>query len=105
MDFKQFQKEWKDVMVFKPSEFDVEQTLNDFYTEYKTSLNNYGKDMTVKEWCEFFFEDFDLDDHPYMIKEKAMKTHHSNSLREMANEYRKKVGLPLIPLVSRGKKV
>ena len=55
--------------------------------------------MSVKQWCEFFYVDCDLDQHPYMLKEKALKTKHGNSLKEMANEFRKNNGLPLIPLI------
>jgi hypothetical protein len=99
MNYKQFRQEWKDSMVYKPAEFDVEQTINDYYTEYKEALEHYCNGMSVKEWCEFFFADIDLDTHPYMLKEKALKTKHGNSLREMANEFRNRVGLPPFPLI------
>ena len=99
MNYEQFKKEWKDAMVYAPSKFDVEQTLNDFYTEYKISFSGYGKGMTVKQWCDFFFPDNDLDTHPYMLKNKALKTKHGNGLKKMANEFRKNTGLPPIPLI------
>lgn len=68
MNFSQFKKEWQDVMLIMPSKFDVDQTLNDYYTEYKTSA--YGKGMTVMEWCNDYFSEFNLDNHPYMLKKK-----------------------------------
>ena len=98
LNYEQFKKEWKDVMVYKPSDFDFEQTLNDYYTEYKTS-SDYAKGFTVKEWCEFFFSEFDLDKHPYMLKDKALKSKHSNGLRKMANESRKMKGMKPLPMI------
>ena len=99
MDFKQFKKEWADTMVYKPPAFDYEVTMHELYIEYKESLSGYGKNMSVKEWCEFFHADCDLDQHPYMLKEKALQTKHSNSLRELANRFRKGVGLSPISLI------
>lgn len=101
MDFQQFKKEWADAMVYTPKEFDYETTMHELYIEYKDGLNSYGKNFTVKKWCEFFHQDCDLDIHPYMLKEKAMQTHHSNSLREIANNFRKNNGLPLLPMIDK----
>jgi len=86
MDYNQFVTEWKDAMAYRLSEFDFDEDLNEHYIEYKESQENYGKGMTVKEWCEFFFADFDLDTHPYMLKEKAIKTRHGDSLKELASQ-------------------
>lgn len=99
MTFEQFVKEWKDAMVFKPAEFDVEATLNDIYIDYKNTVQH----ETVKEWCNFFFADCDLDTHPYMIKSIAINTHHANNLKKTANIHRKRTGLPLIPLIKKPK--
>jgi hypothetical protein len=99
MDFQKFKKEWADTMVYKPTDFDYEETMHELYVEYKESLNGYGSSMSVKEWCEFFHAECDLDQHPYMLKEKALQTHHGNGLKEMANQFRKNVGLSPIPLI------
>lgn len=104
MNFEQFKKEWGDAMVYTPKEFDYENTMHELYIDYKQSANGYGNGMSVKQWCEFFHQDCDLDEHPYMLKEKAMKTHHSNSLREMANQHRQRMGLPPLPLIEKPKK-
>jgi len=101
MDFNQFKIEWADAMVYKPADFDYAETMHDLYVEFKISWQSYGKNYTVKQWCEFFHQDCDLDNHPYMLKEKAMQTHHGNSLKEMANVFRKNNGLPLIPLIKK----
>jgi hypothetical protein len=103
MDFQQFKKEWADAMVYKPKDFDYENTMHELYIEYKESLRNWAKGMTVKQWCEFFHEDCDLDQHPYMLKERALKTKHGNGLKEMANRFRNGVGLPPIPLIDETK--
>lgn len=99
MNFNQFKKEWAGVMVYRPSEFDYENEMHDLYVEYKESLNGYGRNMSVREWCNFFHQDCDLDEHPYMLKEKALKTHHGNGLKTLANRLREKIGLPPIPLI------
>ncbi len=98
MSFQQFKKEWSDAMVYNHNEFDYENTMHELYVEYKEALNSYGRNMSVKEWCHFFHKECDLDQHPYMIKEKALNTKHGNSLKEIANRFRKSVGLPPIPL-------
>lgn len=100
MDFQQFKKEWADTMVYCPADFDCEETMHELYIEYKESLQGYGRNMSVKQWCEFFHAECDLDRHPYMIKSKALQTRHGNGLKKLANEYRKNVGLPLIPLIN-----
>ncbi len=99
MNFDRFKKEWADAMVYTPKEFDYENTMHELYIEYKQSNFGYLKGKTVSEWCEFFHQGCDLDEHPYMLKEKAMKTHHSNSLRQSANNHRQRVGLPPVPLI------
>ena len=70
MNFEQFKKEWADTMVYKPSEFDYNETMHELYIEYKESLNGYGSNMSVKEWCEFFHAESDLGKSPYMLKSK-----------------------------------
>ena len=99
MNFEHFKKEWADAMVYKPADFDFEETMHELYIEFKDGLQSYGKNFTVKQWCEFFHQDCDLDQHPYMLKEKALQTHHGNGLKEMANKFRKNAGLPPIPLI------
>lgn len=85
MNYAQFKKEWKDNMAYRPSEIDdLEQLLNDYYTEYKSDPM-FSK-MTVKEWCEFYFAEFDLDTHPYMIKMKAISSKHADGLRDLINK-------------------
>lgn len=86
MNYNQFVTEWKDAMVYQPNKFDFDEDLNEHYIEYKESQDNYGKGMSVKEWCEFFFVDFDLDTHPYMLKEKAIKKKHGDGLRKLASQ-------------------
>jgi len=100
MDYNQFKNEWRDAMVFSTVDFDLDETLNELYAEYKDGLKTYGKNYTVKQWCEFFHAECDLDKHPYMLKGKAINTHHGNGLKEMANKFRKNNGLPLIPLIT-----
>jgi len=99
MEYNQFKNEWRDAMVFSTIDFDLDDTLNELYTEYKYALQTYGKNYTVKQWCEFFHSECDLDKHPYMLKDKAMNTHHANGLKNMANKFRNNNGLPLIPLI------
>ena len=99
MDFAQFKVEWADAMVYKPAEFDYENTMHELYIEYKESLHGYGVLMSVKEWCEFFHEGLDLDTHPFMLKSAALNSKHGNSLKEVANQWRAKNNLPLIPLI------
>lgn len=99
MNFEQFKREWKEMMVYTTIDFDFNNAIQDLYVEYSTSLNTYGKGMSVREWCEFFHADCDLDEYPYMIKTKALKTHHANGLKELANQFRKSVGEPLLPLI------
>lgn len=99
MDFQQFKNEWADTMVYKPKDFDYENTMHELYIEYKEALSGHGRNMSVKQWCEFFHAECDLDQHPYMIKEKALKTKHGNSLKEMANKFRRSFGLPPITLI------
>ena len=98
MNFNQFVREWKESMVYNPDSFDFEETLNELYIEYKYTVKKYAG-MGVKEWCEDWFAECDLDTHPYMLKAKALKTRHGNGLRELANKYRSSVGLPLLPLI------
>jgi len=81
MDFKQFKTEWADAMVYRPAEFDYEETMHELYIEYKDAMNSYGKGMSVKQWCEFFHIDCDLDQHPYMLKSKALDSKHGNGLK------------------------
>ena len=81
-NFAVFKEQWKDNMVYKPSEFDVEQTLNDYYTEYKS--DPYFSKMSVKEFCETYFVDFNFNDHPYMIKSKAINSSWGDGLRKLA---------------------
>lgn len=100
MNFQRFKKEWKEAMVYNPDECDIEQEINDYYTEYKDSLSKYGKGMSVKEWCEFYFYDFNLDDNPYMLKEEALKTKHGDGLKKLANQFRSNNNLPQIPLTN-----
>jgi len=100
MDFEQFKNEWKNEMVYTTIDFDIEEELHELYIEYKEGLKCYGKDFSVKQWCEFFHQDCDLDIHPYMLKSKALKSHHSNSLRKAANMYRKRVGLPELEIIN-----
>ena len=99
MDFNQFCKEWKDCMVYKiSSDFDLIESLNEWYIEFKNCNSKLLKPYSVKEWCEFWFEDVDLDSHYYMLKNKALNSKHSNGLIEMANKYRSNMNLPLIKL-------
>lgn len=101
MDFQQFKKEWAETMVYKPKEFDFENTMHELYIEFKDGLLTCGKGFSVKQWCEFFHADCDLDQHYYMLKDKALQTHHGNGLKEMANRFRKNKSLPLIPLINK----
>jgi hypothetical protein len=101
MSFDQFKKEWSDAMVYNPNEFDYENKMHELYIEYKEGLESYGKNFSVSQWCYFFHQDCDLDTHPYMIKSKAINTHHGNGLKEFANRFRKNTGLPLIPLIDK----
>lgn len=101
MDFNEFKREWSDVMLHKPSEFDYEETLNELYAEYKLAIKNYDAGLTVKGWCNYFHADCDLDTHPYMLKSKAINTHHGNSLKIMSNKQRERVGIPLLPLIEK----
>lgn len=84
MDYYQFKKEWLDEMVYKVEYEDLEQDINDAYTMFKQDKMNL---KTVKKWCEFFYFEYDLDKHPYMLKMEALKTKHGNSLRKSANRY------------------
>lgn len=103
MDFNQFKKEWAESMVYNPSKFDYDNTMHDLYVQYKESIICYS--MTVEEWCNFRHEDNDLDMHPYMLKSKALKTHHSNDLRKSANQFRKIAGLDLLELIIKKQKL
>ena len=89
INFEQFKEQWASEMVYDRSMFDIEETMHELYIEYKDALKSYGKDFTVKQWCEFFHQECDLDKHPYMLKDKALQTHHGNSIKQMANRYRK----------------
>lgn len=97
MDFLQFIKEWKDAMVYNPSEFDFDEAMHEYYAEYQ--MNYYDKGQSVAEFCDFFFAEFDLDTHPYMIKSKAINTKHGNRLKKIANQFRRNNGLPETPLI------
>lgn len=101
MDFQHFKKEWAGAMVYNPKEFDYENTMHELYIDYKDGLQSYGINFTVKKWCDFFHAECDLDSHPYMLKEKALQTHHGNGLKEMANRFRKNACLPPIPLITK----
>ncbi len=89
INFNSFKKQWADAMVYNPKEFNYENTMHSLYIEYKTNtFCGFPKCKTVKQFCDVFHQDCDLDEHPFMLKDKAMKTHHSNSLRESANMHR-----------------
>lgn len=95
MDFNQFKKEWCEAMVYKPSEFDYENTMHELYVEYK----HFNEGMPIRQWCEFFHAECDLDTHPYMLKHKALGTNHGNGLKQMANKWRESVGIKPIDLI------
>lgn len=73
MNFELFKKQWYDVMDLDPNidkDTDMIEVLNEYYIEYKISLKTYGDDWTVKEWCEFFFFEFNKDEHNFWLKQQ-----------------------------------
>ncbi|MEE9451069.1 MAG: hypothetical protein V3V72_13550 [Ignavibacteriaceae bacterium] len=89
INFKDFKKDWCDAMVYKPKDFDsFDQFMQDQYVIYKEDDPDAGcfEEMyNVKEFCEFFYPDADLDTHPYMIKSKAFNSKHVKGLIDLIN--------------------
>ncbi len=87
--FEQFQKEWKESMVYRETQFDdFGQFMQDQYVHYKSDELGFtfNQIYNVKEFCDFFYMDADLDTHPYMIKEKALNSKHVKGLIDLANK-------------------
>ena len=109
MNYEQFKKEWKYAMVYNPSKFtqtrdgeDFDSCVQEAYITYKGGDEmspSYIEHYTVKEFCEDFYQDADLDTHPYMVKSKAIKTKHANGLISMAIKFRERMGIEKIPLM------
>lgn len=89
MNFEQFKKEWKDAMVYIPAKFDsFEDFMHDQYVIYKEKDNEarcFYEIYTVKQWCDFFYMDWDLDTHQAMIKSKAIRSRHVKGLLDIIN--------------------
>lgn len=86
--FEQFQKEWKEAMVYREHQFDdFDDFMQNQYVHYKSSELEFTFDQiyNVKEFCDFFYMDADLDTHPYMIKDKALNSKHVKGLIDLAN--------------------
>lgn len=89
INFKQFCKEWKESMVYRESEIeDFDQFMQEQYVNYKIDDLDFTFDQiyTVKEFCDFFYMDADLDTHNYMIKSKALDSKHVKGLINLANK-------------------
>ena len=85
--FKQFEKEWKEAMVYRESQIDgFSRFMQEQYVNYKGKELGFSFDeiYNVKEFCDFFYQDADLDTHPYMIKDKALDSKHIKGLINLA---------------------
>lgn len=88
INFDQFEKEWKESMVYRESQIDdFDDFMQNQYVHYKSSELGFTFDQiyNVKEFCDFFYMDADLDTHPYMIKELAFNSKHVKGLIDLAN--------------------
>ncbi len=78
-DFEGFKKEFIKYFVFLngyPEDFN--QELNDYYTEFKTMPGF----TSIKEWCEFYFVEWDLSTH-YMALITQTKKRTVKSIKEV----------------------
>ena len=90
INFNQFKSEWCNAMVYRPKSFieTFDQFIQDQFVIYKEDDPDAGcfeKEYNVKEFCDFFYPDADLDTHPYMIKDKALKSKHVKGLIDLIN--------------------
>ena len=86
MNFEQFKKEWKEAMVYNPSRIDdLDDFFQEQYVNYKSDELGFSFDdiYNVKEFCDFFYMDADLDTHAYMIKSKAFESKHVKGLIDL----------------------
>ncbi len=92
INFDIFRKEWCDAMVYTPKKFKegFDQFLQDQYVIYKDNELGYRfiDVYSVKEFCEFFYLESDLDTHPYMIKSKAFDSKHVQGLIDLIKRRR-----------------
>jgi hypothetical protein len=95
INFDKFKKAWQNTMVYRPADFDFENTMHDLYIAFK---ENHDWADSVEHWIEDWHAECDLNIHPFMLKSKAWGTPHMNGLIEMANVYRVNMGLDEIPL-------
>lgn len=89
MTFEQFDKEWKDAMVYRENQFDdFSQFMQEQYVNYKSCELGFSFDeiYNVKEFCDFFYMDADLDTHNYMIKDLALNSKNVKGLIDLANK-------------------
>lgn len=89
INFDVFTRQWCEAMVYSPKKFKegFGQFMQDQYVIYKDEELGFRfiDIYSVKEFCDFFYPDADLDTHPYMIKDKAFKSKHVKGLIDLIN--------------------
>lgn len=85
MNYEDFKKEFVGYFAFKPVDRpDFEQELNDYYTEYKA--DPMFKTMTLKDFCEFYFKEWDLKTHHMALMSRVTKGTNLEALKRLATK-------------------
>jgi len=67
MSYKYFKSKVHSMII--DGKFMGEQTINDLYTDYKTTPMNY----TCAEWIEFWFADWKMETHGFELRKRHLK--------------------------------
>ena len=86
-NFEQFCSTWRRELVYKPDDIDdIDLLLHEMYVNYKTQQNEPNAALFLHHW----YEDVNLDTHPYMLKEKAIKdSRYNKGLLKLINLIKK----------------